>query len=430
MHPSSIIERVRRLLPALLALAAASAVHADVLVSTLDGGPPARGLSLKVSGGRLSFQSPEGKVLQIPAADVVEVVTVPAPVRPPKKTHPFEVELTCGSRIRGQLGAAPEDVCKIRSQIVGQLSISIDHLRGIRRADGRTTPGTAQLVRIPDRDAGYRIDGGRVEGVLTLFAPNGIRIDRGGNFGERTIRYRELAALYIDNPQTPTPQGLHLIARLSSGDAIVLVQGFSIEGGVLRGETPTGIAIRVPVQHVAALTFQGGRFVYLSDKEPQRVERKPFFPLPESPAKPAMLEFVCPVRKDLSPDGSPITLKKRRYFKGIGVRPYTAMTFELDGSYRFFEARCGIDDEVLGPGYGRSGGTGSVVFRIDVDGKKAYETGIVRGGADPVRVRVPIDGAKTITLIVQLVPAAKMPKGVADSPALDNAVWARPLLIR
>ena len=33
----------------------------------------------------------------------------------------------------------------------------------------------------------------------------------------------------------------------------------------------------------------------------------------------------------------------------------------LDGKFRRFESVCGIDDEVLGPEYGRSGGTGSSI---------------------------------------------------------------------
>ena len=45
-------------------------------------------------------------------------------------------------------------------------------------------------------------------------------------------------------------------------------------------------------------------------------------------------------------------------------------------------------------------------------------------------VRVPVEGSKTLTLVVSLVPPEKTPKGAPDTPELDNAVWARPLLIR
>jgi hypothetical protein len=106
------------------------------------------------------------------------------------------------------------------------------------------------------------------------------------------------------------------------------------------------------------------------------------------------------------------------------------MTFALGGRFKSFEALCGIDDEVLGRGYGRGAGTGSVVFTIKVDGRVAHETGPVEGGRDPVPVRVPVEGAQKLTLVVSLVPPERTPKGAPDSPELDNAVWARPLLIR
>ena len=72
-----------------------------------------------------------------------------------------------------------------------------------------------------------------------------------------------------------------------------------------------------------------------------------------------------------------------------------------------------------------------MVFAIYADGKKIYESPeVVRGGQEPQRVRVDVSGVQQLRLVVGLVPAAKMPKGHPDSPELDNAVWARPLLIR
>jgi hypothetical protein len=143
-----------------------------------------------------------------------------------------------------------------------------------------------------------------------------------------------------------------------------------------------------------------------------------------------MLDFVCPLRLDRSPDDRPITLLGRRHHKGLGVRPTTEVTWALDGSYGAFDALCGIDDEVLGPGYGHGAGTGSVIFAVKLDGREAWRSKRVEGGRPPVRATVKLDGARTITLSVLLVPPELMPKGVPDSPELDNAVWARPLLVR
>jgi len=65
-----------------------------------------------------------------------------------------------------------------------------------------------------------------------------------------------------------------------------------------------------------------------------------------------------------------------------------------------------------------------------VDGKEVWRSEPVEGGKPPVPVHVSLEGAKTLTLAVTLVPPDLMPKGIPDSPELDNAVWARPLLVR
>ena len=174
----------------------------------------------------------------------------------------------------------------------------------------------------------------------------------------------------------------------------------------------------------------GGSFVHLSDIKPT-ILRKPFFPLPKGPGEAAMLEFVCPVRVDKSPDGRPITLDKRRYFKGFGVRPHTELTFQLAGKFRTFQTLCGIDDEIFLPNYGRGAGAGSVVFSVFGDDNKVlFRSARVVGGKKPQAVRVDVTGMQTLRLVVTLVPDTLMPKGRKDSPELDNAVWARPLLIR
>jgi hypothetical protein len=405
---------------------------ADVLVTTLEGGKPARGISLKADGRTISLQSAEGKVVTIPTPQVVEIVTIPQPATPPPATRPYEVELVDGSRLRGILGPGKTaDDVSIKSPVLGAatLGVSLDLVLAVRRVDGAPVPGSSRLVRIPDVDAAYRLSGARVEGTVARFHGTGVEIDR-GDLGRSEISYRELAAVFVANDPQPRPDGLHVVARLADGSAVVLTKDFLVTGGQLRGRTPCGVAIRVAIARVYALGFQGGSFVHVSDLTPQSVKREPFFALPEGPVADAMLDFVCPVRIDRSPDGRPITLNNRPYFKGIGVRPRTELTYTLEGGFRTFRALCGIDDEVLGPGYGRGAGTGSVVFIVQADGRTVFTSDTVEGGKAPVTVSVPVIGAKTLTLIVSLVPETKMPEGVADGPELDNAVWARPLLIR
>lgn len=411
----------------------AVAARADVVVSTLDGKRPRRGISLAGDARELRLHTAEVPVIKLATANVVEIVTVPQPAPPPVTARPFEVRLTDGTRVRGLLGEGPNDTLRLLNPLLRAtagrpLYIPLDDVVSVRRVDGRKIPGAARLVPAAEDDVAYRLSGSAVPGVVERFTAKGVVIVRSR---ARTVPYDKLAAVFIDNRPAPRPAALHLVARLADGSALVLKGDFTIGQGTLSGESPTGLVVRIPVAQLAALGFMGGSFVHLSDMSVAKVKREPFFPIPEGPAHKAMLEFICPVRLDASPDGRPITVSGRRYFKGIGVRPTTALTYKLDGRFRFFQSMCGIDDEIFRPGYGRGVGTGSVVFQVYADGRKVYSSPeVVRGGEQPQRVRLDVSGVQQLRLVVSLVPAEKMPKGRPDSPELDNAVWARPLLIR
>ena len=434
MRPGPIIHRSVPRLSLLLAILTAfwplqDAARADFVVSTLDG-EPVRGISLSGNASQISLATAGGAAHRVATDQVIEIANVPAPPPVAPVSWPFEVELTDGSRLRGVLEASAKSDFRLRSPVLDQeLELSLDDILAIRRVAGAKIPGAARLVRIPGKDAAYSLLGQRLEGTVSRLTATGVEMDR-GRLKPLEITYGKLAAVFVDNPPVARPDALYLIARLSDGSAVLLTKDFRIAGSTLSGTTPSKLKFKVPIERVVTLGFQGGRFVHLSDLTPSKIVREPFFPVPEGPAREIYLDFVAPVRMDASPDGRRITLGKRKFFKGIGVRPRTEMTYQLNEAFREFRVLCGVDDEVLGPGYGHGSGFGSVVFRVLVDGKTVFLSKPQKGGQRPAAVRVPLKGAKTLTLAVDLVPKSQMPKGRADSPELDNAVWARPLLVR
>jgi hypothetical protein len=422
---------VRTLSIVLLALASA---RADFVVSTLDGKAPLRGISLSGDARQLGLHTADVPMVRVETANVVEIVTLPQPAAPPLATRPFEVRLVDGTRLRGTLTAGPEDAlklnCAVLREAAGSLVLPLELVLEIRRVDDKRMKGASRVAREKDIDVAFTLDGAKTRGFVQAFTATAAVIERtGAAQGPRRIPYGRLAAVVLDNQAMPRRNALELVARLADGSAVVLRKSFTIGRGLLTGETPSGLKLTIPAAQIAALGFTGGSFVHLSDLDAD-VVRTPYFPIPDGPAKESMLRFVCPVRMDLSPGGNPITVARRRYFKGIGVRPKTALTFDIGGRYKFFETICGIDDEVFGPGYGRGAGAGSVIFSVLADGKRIYESPTVTGGKEPQRVRLDVRGVKQLTLVVDLVPKERMPKGRPDSPELDNAVWARPLLIR
>ncbi len=422
-------------LPLALALALAATARADVQVTTL-AGETLRGLSIEGRGtDHLALTTAEGHVRKIPTRQAVEVLTLPPPPAG-KEPPPFEVELTDGSRLRGRLEGGENGALLVHSAMLpqsgarmGSVLLKDEQIRGLRRLSAAKMPARSRLVRIPGKDAAYTLEGARVEGFVESFGRDGVVLDRGALPG-RTIAFDKLAALFVDQEAMPPPQGLHVVARLADGSAIVLGRDFKVQESVLTGTSPAGLELSLSMKRVAALSFAGGSFAHLSDLPPARIERTPFFPPLKEEAGTLYLDFVMPVHFDKSPDGNPIRLGGQRLFKGIGVRPRTELVYDLGAGFKEFRAPCGIDDEVRDPGYGHGSGEGSVIFTVLVDGVKKYESSPVVGGRDAVRVRVPVEGAKQLSLIVDIVPPDKMPGGVKDSPELDNAVWGRPLLVR
>ncbi|MBN1419539.1 MAG: NPCBM/NEW2 domain-containing protein, partial [Planctomycetes bacterium] len=113
-----------------------------------------------------------------------------------------------------------------------------------------------------------------------------------------------------------------------------------------------------------------------------------------------------------SVDGNPIRLKGVEYRHGIGTHARSEFGIDLKGAAVRFLAMAGVDDERTR--------MGSITFEVLVDGKRVFESGVLRGGDEPKLVSVDLKGAKRLVLIV----------GDGDDGIdHDHADWAGALLI-
>jgi len=92
--------------------------------------------------------------------------------------------------------------------------------------------------------------------------------------------------------------------------------------------------------------------------------------------------------------GGELSIRGRKYAKGIGTHAKSELVFKLDPAkgYRVFTAYAGIDD-VSSP-------AGTVDFQIFVDGKKAFSTGKLMRRTIPIPVWADVTGAKELKLVV------------------------------
>jgi hypothetical protein len=257
------------------------------------------------------------------------------------------------------------------------------------------------------------VKGGLNFGSVTALGRGGI--DFYSNVFKQVESYApdQVAAVYFARLEEPPPEPDALLAIVIGVDGSTL-RGIpeSFADGTLRLRTllpapraragdgaaapaegkPAPLVLGIPAGRISAVCFKNGDVVHASDLDPVRTDEYPLLirPAKPSPHEAALFRF----RKDRSVEGNPLRIAGREFRKGLGVHARSELVFAAAGRYRTFAATIGIDDE--------RGGAGSGRFIVQADGKAVFQTeGPLRGGAPGVDIRVPVAGAREVTLLVE-----------------------------
>jgi hypothetical protein len=179
-----------------------------------------------------------------------------------------------------------------------------------------------------------------------------------------------------------------------------LSSGFSLA-------TDEAVGVRAdPLESVVFLQPFSEQVTYLSDLEPLGYKHIPYLATP------------WPYRRDRNVQGGFLRVHDELFVKGIGMHSSSRLAYDLPGRYHALHAELAIDQ--------CADGDGSVIFRLycqDSMGEwsKAYESDVVRGGQRPVSMRVELQDAVRIALIVDF--ADRADQG-------DHANWLNARLVR
>jgi len=113
-------------------------------------------------------------------------------------------------------------------------------------------------------------------------------------------------------------------------------------------------------------------------------------------------------------DGRTLTLNGATYARGIGCHATSRITIALNQRYDWFLSDVGVDDEI-------GGTSGSIVFRVYVDGGLRYDSGLINGSTSVQSVMVDVMGGSSMLLEVT---------DGGDGRSQDHADWAGARLIR
>jgi len=106
--------------------------------------------------------------------------------------------------------------------------------------------------------------------------------------------------------------------------------------------------------------------------------------------------------------GKTITIGGRKFERGIGTRALSSLWLELDGSAERFVAQVGVDDAA-------GNAAAAVTFAIFADGKKLWESGVMKHGMLAKSVDVPLKGVRSLLLLTD---------HAGESQPFDHADWA------
>jgi hypothetical protein len=301
-----------------------------------------------------------------------------------------QVMLANGDRIPGTVLQIAGERLRLQAEIgKGQeLSLPLTALAVVWFAAPDNVDSAPALIRRlaterRRRDVLLLRNGDTIEGVLADLNEKQARLE-GVQGKETRVDRDKVAAIALNTAlaRLPRPRGPfgHLV--LTNGCRLSLVSAHS-KNQVLAGKTAFNAAVQVPFEQIATLQLRQGAADYLSDLKPRAYEHTPF------------LGVRWPYVPDGSVTGGDLRLADSTYDKGLGLHSESQLTYDLGAGYRWFEAVVGLDDQ--------TGRQGDVVVEVRVDGKpqKLGAAQELTGQDPPLSIRIPVSGARDLSLIVK-----------------------------
>ncbi len=117
---------------------------------------------------------------------------------------------------------------------------------------------------------------------------------------------------------------------------------------------------------------------------------------------------------DVSVWGKPLQIGERRFAAGLGTHANSELVYDLQGTFDRFEAWVGVDAGMI------EHKEASVVFEVLGDGRKLFDSSLMRVDTAAKRVSVSVAGVSRLVLLVH---------DAGDGINADHADWAEAVLI-
>ncbi len=384
------------------------AAEGEVVVRTVETGQVAGAIeSFNLTEG-LVLTTRDGKKLELPAADVVQLDTN----LPRLKADPesFRWIMIGGDAVYARLVEGDDRTLTLRHDDAGDFDVPLTRLRAMIMpsvAAASTQPAAAPATRPATRDDEVLLrNGDRLRGLIGRIEPGGLTLET--DDGETIVRFGVLKAAWLAQPAPTTtrPAGpVPLRARLTLRDGSTLTvsdlhwrrDGLTVQ--VDRGGQR--VTRRLPSDRVLQVAVVGGRWVWLDQVSPRLAAHTP------------LLGVAWPHRVNRNVLGKTIRVGGRAFERGIGVHSQSRLVYELDGRCRRFVTGYGLDDA--------SGSLADVEVVVLLDGKRVHHAPSVRFDGRVHRASIDVRGAKELELRVDF---------GKDGDVQDRFDWIESALVR
>ncbi len=358
--------------------------------------------------GRLVFSAPEGSRI-VALADLV------------RWGHPREprsgsiVLLAGGGWLLAEVDSADQEAIRLQSETFGELSLPlgwvaavilispadwrlrdalIDRLGGVPptarhiagqpdTVDGPTRAAPATPAEQSDLtlegDQVHLANGDTLSGTVSAWSATEITLEVEGR--PTTIELGKIAAVAFDPSLADAPPAAGDRTWLGFADGSRLVASIvnPREDAVVL-QVRLGHALRCSLDDLVCMQPLGSRVRYLSDVAADSYRYVP------------LLSLSWPYRTDRSVTDTWLRARRDVYIKGIGMHSPARLTYKIADGEKRFAASVALDDQ--------TGGRGSVVFRVFVDGNERFKSPLVTGGMAPLAVEVDVSGGRLVSLLV------------------------------
>lgn len=354
--------------------------------------------------GRCVLNS-EGKEISLACSNIIGIVFNNPLI---KAKGAWEVTLNNNDLIYGEIIESAKDGFHFESTTLGKIAIRFDYLLKMRSIADLTT-AWKEIPDAKEEDVVYLVNGDRDKGVIKEVARATITFQSSVYGKDRSYKVEEIAGIVLAQikPASEPAEGLLVTVIGTDRSQFTGLIG-KIENSVVHLHSNYFGTHPLPLTRIVQVYFKTEQSVYLSDLEPTVVKEYPTI------YDPKHIVFPWKYQPDKNvTSGELISFKGKKFYKGLGVHANCELTYQLDKQYRKFFAVVGLDDE--------AGPKASVEFLVFLDGRKAYESGLIKWGDDPKQVNLSVAKAKEMRLVVT---------DGGDMYVLDRAAWANARLIK